>query len=150
MYKRKSRRGRRSTISRKPSTLGDTIRQAREAQALGIRQLARLIDVAPSQVLRWEKNELVPQGERLITLAEQLELRAADLFELAGRAIPDEMKSLPAMLRADYDLPPRAIKEIERHIAAVAKKYHKQSSMGNSKTSTERRETNDQHEQQRQ
>lgn len=83
----------------------------------------------------------MPQAERLIALAEQLELRATDLFELAGRAIPSEMKSLPAMLRADYDLPDRAIKEIERHIAAVAKKYQTKPTTSKPKTSSERRET---------
>lgn len=122
-------------------TLGDTIRQAREAHGLGVRELARLIEVAPSQVLRWENNERVPQAEWLIALADQLELRAADLFKLAGRAIPSELASLPAMLRADYDLPPEAIKEIERHIAAVAKKYRQEPKRSRSKTSPERRET---------
>jgi hypothetical protein len=31
--------------------------------------------------------------------------------------------SLPAMLRAEYDLPPEAIKEIQQNIESIARKY---------------------------
>jgi transcriptional regulator with XRE-family HTH domain len=104
-------------------TLGTRLRRAREAQGLGIRQLARLVDSAPSQVLRWETDAVVPSPQALVTVAEQLELRASDLFTLAGIPIPEDRASLPAMLRSDYDLPPEAIAEVEAHITAVAKKY---------------------------
>jgi transcriptional regulator with XRE-family HTH domain len=106
-------------------SLGTHIRQAREAHGLSLRQLARLVEVAPSQVLRWESDELTPSPRSLAAVADQLELRASELFALAGIAVPSDLASLPAMLRADYDLPPEAIAEIESHIAAVAKKYRK-------------------------
>src|SRR5579875_1707515 len=93
-----------TTMSKK--TLGNTIRQAREAQELSIRQLARLLDTSPSQVLRWENDDVVPTPQALAGLAEQLELRASELFGLAGVPVPSDLASLPAMLRADYDLPP--------------------------------------------
>lgn len=105
------------------TTLGSTIRTAREAHQLGIRQLARLIEANPTQVLRWENDDAVPSPSAIASLAEQLELRASELFALAGVPVPSDLASLPAMLRADYDLPPEAIVEIEAHIAAVAKKY---------------------------
>jgi transcriptional regulator with XRE-family HTH domain len=106
-----------------PASLGDTIRQARQTHGLGLRQLARLVDVSPPQVMRWEAGDATPSPVFLAALAEQLELRASDLFRLAGAPIPTDLATLPAMLRADYDLPPEAIAEIEAHIATVAGRY---------------------------
>jgi hypothetical protein len=37
--------------------------------------------------------------------------------------MPALATSLPVMLRAEYDLPPEAIKEIQRNIESVARKY---------------------------
>jgi transcriptional regulator with XRE-family HTH domain len=122
-------------------SLGDTLRRARQQQGLGVRQLARLVEVAPSQVARWESNELTPTGPKLVALAQQLELRASELFTLAGRPIPEDRASLPAMLRADYELPPSAIAEIESYIAEVAKRYPTDQSAKTSKSQKGRRET---------
>jgi transcriptional regulator with XRE-family HTH domain len=122
------------------TTLGTYLRAARETHQLSLRQLAALIEVAPSQVLRWEADELVPTAPNLAALAEQLELRASELFKLAGRPIPEDRASLPAMLRADYDLPPEAIAEVEAHIAALADKY-RGAKAGSSTTRKEGRET---------
>jgi transcriptional regulator with XRE-family HTH domain len=107
------------------SSLGAAIRRAREVQGLGVRQLARLVESAPSQVSRWERDEVVPSPGALIILADQLELRASHLFTLAGVPIPADVATLPAMLRADYDLPPEASLEIEAHVAALAKQHRR-------------------------
>ena len=105
------------------TTLGSTLRTAREAQGLDRKQLAELLSVAPSQVTRWEADEKTPSVPSLVALAKQLELRTADLFALAGLPIPDELTSLPAMLRAEYELPPEAITDIQQYITDVAKRY---------------------------
>ena len=104
-------------------TLGSALRSARQAHGLGTRQLARLLGVAPSQISRWEADEVLPSAKFLAALAEQLELRSSDLFQLAGAPIPTDLANLPAMLRAEYELPPEAIQEIQDHIAEVASKY---------------------------
>ena len=109
-------------------SLGATIRLARAAQGLDRKQLARLLEVAPSQVTRWENDQLTPSPRSLVALAQQLELPAADLFALAGVPIPTDLASLPAMLRAEYQLPSEAIAEIQAHIAAVAEKYRARNS----------------------
>ncbi len=105
------------------STLGSTVRSTREAHGLDRKQLARLLGVAPSQITRWEADEIVPSPVSLAGLAEQLELRASELFRLAGVPIPTDLANLPAMLRAEYELPPAAIAEIQQHIATVARQY---------------------------
>lgn len=104
-------------------SLGGTIRSNREAQGLSLRQLAHLIDADPAMQLRWERDENVPTPIYLVALAKVLELRAADLFLLAGVPLPDGLPSLPAMLRAEYELPPKAITEIRRSIEHIARKY---------------------------
>lgn len=121
-------------------TLGARIRESREAQGLGIRQLARLIEVAPSQVLRYESDAITPSPPTLIALAGQLELPVRELFELAGRPLPQEPSSLPAMLRADYDLPPEAVAEVEAHIAAVAARYRRRAKRTSKRSLSEGRE----------
>lgn len=105
------------------TSLGASLRTAREGQGLDRKQLAKLLDVAPSQVTRWESDALTPSPKSLVALAQQLELRASELFTLAGVPLPNDLTSLPAMLRAEYALPPEAIAEIQQHIATVAQQY---------------------------
>lgn len=111
------------TIQPKP-TLGSVVQAHRQQHELGRRQLAQLIGVAPSQITRWELDQTVPSAASLVALSQQLEIRASVLFKLAGLPVPSVVQSLPAMLRAEYDLPPEAIAEIQAHIEATARKYH--------------------------
>jgi transcriptional regulator with XRE-family HTH domain len=105
------------------AALGTALRTARESQGLSYGQLGALVGVNKSQVMRWETGERPPSPQNLVDLAEQLELRAAQLFEIAGIPIPADLASLPAMLRAEYELPPEAIADIQKHIERVAKRY---------------------------
>lgn len=104
-------------------SLGATIAHHRTKQGLSMRQLAALIGASPSLVLRWERDEVVPKQNYLSQLAQTLEISTAELFSLSGMPYPYDAPTLPAMLRAEYDLPPDAIAEIERSIKRIAKKY---------------------------
>lgn len=106
-----------------PDTLGEIIRRGREARGLSFRQFATLVGASGSMVLRWERGDDVPAPRYLIEIARRLELRSADLFLLAGVPLPGDLPSLPAMLRAEYALPPEAIREIQGNIERVARKY---------------------------
>jgi len=106
-----------------PGTLGAFIRAERERQDLSIRQLARLVDADPAAVLRWEQNERTPKAGAINALARALELSTSELMSLSGVDYPHDSPSLPAMLRAEYDLPPEAIEQVERYVARVAKQY---------------------------
>lgn len=109
--------------SSSPETLGSLIRSERERQGLSMRQLAALVGVQASAVILWERDETVPKAKYLSSLARVLELSTRDLMTLSGGEYPHDAPTLPAMLRAEYDLPPEAIAEIERSITRVAKKY---------------------------
>jgi transcriptional regulator with XRE-family HTH domain len=106
-----------------PETLGSLIRAERERQGLSMRQLASLVGVRASALILWERDETVPKAKYLSALARALELSTTDLMRLSGAEYPHDAPTLPAMLRAEYDMPPEAIAEIERSITRVAKKY---------------------------
>jgi transcriptional regulator with XRE-family HTH domain len=106
----------------KAERLARTLRQARQAAGLSIRQLEAQSGVSRSVISSFER-EGTGSARNLLDLARALELRASDLFTQAGRSMPRLAPSLPAMLRAEYDLPPEAIKEIQHNIEQVARKY---------------------------
>ena len=113
-------------MSNKPTlTVASVIRAARQRQGLGVRELAALVGVNPSQALRWESGEREPSAQYLVSLAKHLDVRAADLFALSGVPLPDELISLPALLRSEYELPPDAVAEVEQAVARIAKKYRR-------------------------
>lgn len=68
-----------------PTSLGDEIRAARVDKELGLRELARLIDKAPSYVSDIEHNRRVPSEEVLTELCRHLDLDLDRALSLAGR-----------------------------------------------------------------
>ena len=106
----------------KSAQLATTLRRARLESGLSVRQLQAVSGVAKSVISRFE-HEGSGSARNLLALARALELRASDLFSQAGLAMPKPSPSLPAMLRAEYDLPPEAIKEIQHNIESIARKY---------------------------
>jgi transcriptional regulator with XRE-family HTH domain len=68
-----------------PPTLGDLIREGRVGKKLGLRELARKLDITPSYLSDIENNRRVPSEELLRELAYTLELDFDCLMALAGR-----------------------------------------------------------------
>jgi transcriptional regulator with XRE-family HTH domain len=106
----------------KAQRLARTLRKAREGADLSVRQLETQSGVPKTVISRFEHTG-TGSAQNLLDIARALELSASDLFTQAGRPLPNLPKSLPAMLRAEYDLPPEAIKEVQRNIEAIARKY---------------------------
>lgn len=103
------------------ATLGQHLEQARQENGLSLRQLAAASGIHPSSVNRLLKDEVeAPSPEHLMGLAQALDIRASDLFLLAGLPIPSELPTVDAMLRAEYDLSDEGLAEAKRHIAAIA------------------------------
>jgi transcriptional regulator with XRE-family HTH domain len=116
----------------KAKTLGEVLREGRAAAGLSVRQLEAQSGVPKSTVSRLENDDSdAASPTMLVKLAQALELRASDLFMLAGIPIPGDLPSLPAMLRAEYKLPPEAIAEVQRNIEQVAAKYEKRTKTRN-------------------
>ena len=84
-------------------TLGQYLEHSRQQAGLSLRQLAAASGVHPSSV------------NRLLH-----DVRASDLFLLAGLPIPRELPSVDVMLRAEYGLSEQGLAEAKRQIAAIA------------------------------
>jgi transcriptional regulator with XRE-family HTH domain len=105
-------------------SLGQVLRQAREAAGLSIRQLEATSGVGRMAIQRLEQDEVEkPAADHLLHLAQALELNETDLFLLAGLSIPKRTASLDVMLRKEYGLPPEAIAEAKRNIQDIIDKY---------------------------
>ncbi|SPX87803.1 helix-turn-helix domain-containing protein [Mycobacteroides abscessus] len=100
-------------------TLGMRLRMARQTHGLTGRQLAQLVNVAASQISRWEQDAATPSPHGLIRLAQTLELPASELFTLADIPLPTDHEMLATMLRTEYGLSPEAIAEIQTHISQL-------------------------------
>jgi transcriptional regulator with XRE-family HTH domain len=108
----------------KAEQLARILREAREAMGLSVRQLAAQSGVAKSVISRFEL-EGTGSAHNLLNLARALELRESDLFSRAGWPLPRLTANLPAMLRAEYDLPPEGIREVQQSIEAIARRYQR-------------------------
>ncbi len=68
-----------------PRSLGEHIRDSRVRKGLGLRELARLIDKAPSYVSDIEYDRRVPSEEVLRSICDVLDLDVDLMLALAGR-----------------------------------------------------------------
>lgn len=114
-------------------TLGQYLEQARAEAGLSLRQLAASAGVHYSSVNRLLKDEVEePVPDHLMGLAQALDLKASDLFLLAGLPIPKELPSVDAMLRAEYGLSEEGLAEAKRHIEIIAETERKRSQTNSS------------------
>ena len=114
-------------------TLGQYLEQARAEAGLSLRQLAASAGVHYSSVNRLLKDEVEePVPDHLMGLAQALDLKATDLFLLAGLPIPKELPSVDAMLRAEYGLSEEGLAEAKRHIEIIAETERKRSQTNSS------------------
>jgi len=109
----------------KPQLLGKKITKAREAKNLSIYALAKLSDIHRSTITDLEGGSIRnPSPEILVKLAAQLDLTLADLYSLAGYAVPDELPDFDGYMAAKFrGLPNDAIEEISGHLNYLAAKH---------------------------
>jgi transcriptional regulator with XRE-family HTH domain len=80
-------------------SLGDVLRDARVKADVGLRDLAKKLDLAPSYLSDIETDRRVPSEEVLRRLSDELKLKFDDLMARAGRVGDDAeryMKQRPA------------------------------------------------------
>jgi transcriptional regulator with XRE-family HTH domain len=105
-------------------SLGTFLREARETAGLSKLQVEAMSGVGRMTIQRLESDYYSePSPDDLARLARALELNDTDLFLLAGLPVPQQTASLDVMLRAEYGLPPEAIDEAKRNIAAIVARY---------------------------
>jgi transcriptional regulator with XRE-family HTH domain len=105
-------------------SLGQFVDEARQTAGLSVRQLAEAADVPKTVVGRLLRDEVEqPVPLYLVRLAAALEVRASDLFLMAGMPLPEELPSVEALLRTEYDLPESVIREAKAQIDAIVGRY---------------------------
>jgi transcriptional regulator with XRE-family HTH domain len=108
------------------TTLGYYLEEARQNAGLSIRQLAAASEVPQTSLVRLLKDEVdEPSPDNLMSLAKALDLKASDLFLIAGLPIPRDLPSVDAMLRQEYGLSEKGLAEAKRQIAAIAERERK-------------------------
>jgi transcriptional regulator with XRE-family HTH domain len=107
-----------------PATLGDYLRQKREAlaasdRAFSLRQLAIRCGVTPAYLSRVERDEVAPPGEEtLLKLAEELGEDPDVLLAMAGKISADlsRPKLFADLIRAIKSMPDQAVLKIVRDV----------------------------------
>jgi transcriptional regulator with XRE-family HTH domain len=105
--------------------LGAFVRRAREEAGLSQNKLGELVGVPNSTILRLERGEnLMPRPDLLSSVAEALDLNLADVYGLAGYAVPGELPALQPYLRSKYsDLPDEAADAIAAYAQRLARRH---------------------------
>jgi len=98
--------------------LGEFLRARREELGLSARRIARAVGVRDSTIMRLERGAYAaPAADKLARIAEQLKLDLADVFALAGYAVPSSLPALPHYLKLRYPaLHDRHIDELHNHL----------------------------------
>lgn len=106
-------------------TLGQVLRSRREQYGLSQYVLESLSGVDHSVIGRIESGHIAaPAPDKLTRLAEALRLNVADVFTLAGYAVPRELPSFRPYLRSRYsDLPPEAHARLDAYFRRIQEEY---------------------------
>lgn len=107
------------------TTLGETLRRARDRHSLSIRDVADRTGIGRSTLLDLEQGKVAsPNPTSLARLAAPLELELSDLYALAGYTPPSGLPAFSPYLRSKYgDLPAAAQAELARSFEHIAEKY---------------------------
>ena len=101
---------------------GAFIRRQREAKEIGLREMAKMIEVSPTYLSKIERDEFPPPTEdRVRAIAKIIECDADDLLARAGRVSSDISEiikrhpvELAALLRTTKDLTAEEIARLAR------------------------------------
>ena len=104
--------------------LGRYVREQREARGLSGQALAAAAGVDKAWLHRLEHGEYAsPDPKLLVRLARALEVDVSDLYLAAGLPTGSELPSMKPYLRAKYDLPESAIRQIDEYVDMVNERY---------------------------
>lgn len=109
---------------KKNQSLGEFIRDRRVSWGLSLDDAAERSGLHMSY---WSKLENglydAPSPKHLQSIARALDVPFEDLYGLAGYEIPERLPSFKPYLRAKYELPPKAVAELERYFELLRAYY---------------------------
>ena len=105
-------------------TLGEYVRARRTENGWTLAEAARRSGV---DIAYWSRLELgeyrTPNPRFLSAIARALDVQPEDLYGLAGYDIPERLPEFAPYLRSKYDLPPEAIRDLEKYYAQLRSYY---------------------------
>ena len=106
-------------------SLGDLLRQKREALGLSTRQLGDIAGLDGTTVLRFEEGAFAaPRPDKLARVAEALGLSLADVYAMADYAVPADLPNFRPYLRTKYrTMPSEDLEKIEAYAERLARKH---------------------------
>ena len=97
--------------------LGQLIARVRERRGIGLRELARLVEVSPTWMTQLEAGRYLDTSpERLARIAEILDIDPARFEQFTGWSVSESLPNLKTYFRAKYDLTPDQVAQVERYI----------------------------------
>lgn len=106
--------------------LGAHLKKARAQQGIGTWRLADASGLKQVTVLRIERGEFLnPDPDKLVAIAEALDLDAADVLTRAGYPVPTDLLTMSAYLRGKYRkvLSGEQLDQLEADVLKVLKRY---------------------------
>jgi len=105
--------------------LGLYLRRKRLGQGVSLRELAGVVGVDKTQIMRLEQGVVAsPKADVLAGIADYLDLPLADVFGFAGYTTPNQLPTFRPYLRAKYkEFPDEAVEQMERFFVRLAKKH---------------------------
>jgi len=105
--------------------LGRILRERREALGYSLRNLAERSGVPNNTILHFEQGKIAsPAPDKVGRVAAELGMSLADVYSVAGWAIPDDLPTFKPYLRTKYaNLPTEDVDAIERYATRLAKKH---------------------------
>ena len=112
------------------SDLSDRIREARVAKKLGLRELAKKVNISPTHLSDIENRRRLPSEDLLRSLAENLGLEFHDLMLLAGKVhstTQQYVRQVPEAITlfrkvSEHHLSPTELEKLEKQAERLAKK----------------------------
>jgi transcriptional regulator with XRE-family HTH domain len=115
------------TLIMKPSEqeqFGTALRRARTRAGLSVRALATKSGLTAATVSRLETGHIEsPRPEHLQRLARALDVDVEDFYALAGYLMPEGLPELRPYLRAKYQLPDQAARQLDEYFQALRERW---------------------------
>jgi transcriptional regulator with XRE-family HTH domain len=110
---------------RRAKRLGEWLRQRRKEAGMSTIQLAKLAGTTDATITRIEHGAFVaPAPDKLCRIAVALGLSLADVYAMAGYAVPSDLPTLQPYLRRKYeDMPAQVVEDLDRVVQTIIDKH---------------------------
>jgi transcriptional regulator with XRE-family HTH domain len=104
---------------------GKWLRERRQEAGMSTTQLAKMAETTDGTIVRIEQGKIsAPAPDKLSRIAAALDLSLADVYAMAGYAVPGDLPTFQPYLRRKYrDMPVEAIEDLDEAFARIVRKH---------------------------